>query len=168
VDRGTTILHLAAHSLVSQSLPLESAIALTVPPSAAAEPSENGLLQAWEVLEQVRLDADLVTLSGCQTALGKEASGEGIIGLTRAFQYAGARTVLASLWSVADDSTAELMDRLYRRLRSGTATNDALRGAQLDLLATPLALTGDDGESRELDASHPFHWAAFQVIGDWR
>ena len=169
VDRGTTILHFAAHSLISERLPLESAIALTVgPPNAAAESSENGLLQAWEVLEQVRLDADLVTLSGCQTALGKEATGEGIIGLTRAFQYAGARTVLASLWSVADDSTAELMDRFYRRLRSGTATNDALRAAQLDLLTAPLSLAEDDGESRELDASHPFHWAAFQVIGDWR
>ena len=76
--------------------------------------------------------------------------------------------MLASLWAVADDSTAELMDRLYRQLHAGTATDEALRAAQLELLSAPLRLPSGDGETRELDARHPFHWAAFQVIGDWR
>jgi len=167
LDRSASILHLAAHGLVSERLPLESAIALAVP-GVPNQAGDNGLLQAWEVLEQVRIDADLVTLSACATALGKEVTGEGIVGLTRAFQYAGARTVLASLWAVADDSTAELMDRLYRQLHAGTATDEALRAAQLELLSAPLRLPSGDGETRELDAHHPFHWAAFQVIGDWR
>jgi len=167
VDGSASILHLAAHGLVSERLPLESAIALAVP-GVPTQTGDNGLLQAWEVLEQVRIDADLVTLSACATALGKEVTGEGIVGLTRAFQYAGARTVLASLWAVADDSTAEMMDRLYRRLHAGKATDEALRAAQLELLSAPLRLPSGDGETRELDARHPFHWAAFQVSGDWR
>lgn len=167
VGPDATIVHFATHAFVSEQLPLESAIALS-PPSDPSAPGNNGLLQTWEVLEQVRLDADLVTLSGCSTALGKEATGEGLIGLTRAFQYAGARSVLASLWSVADESTAVLMDRFYRRLRSGSPPDEALRAAQLDLFGAPLELEGPGDERHTLDARHPFHWAAFEVIGDWR
>ncbi len=95
---------------------------------------DNGLLQAWEIFERVRIDADLVTLSACESGLGKETGGEGLIGLTRAFQYAGARSVLASLWKVEDKSTAELMKRFYANLKTGRTKDEALRLAQIDLI----------------------------------
>jgi CHAT domain-containing protein len=84
------------------------------------------------------------------------------MGLTRAFQYAGARTVLASLWNVSDASTAELMKRFYTYLRAGQAKTDALRAAQLDLLHGSIRLAA----GAKLDPSHPFYWAAFELIGD--
>lgn len=116
---------------------------------------ENGLLQAWEIFEQVRLDADLVTLSGCNTGLGQELSGEGLIGLTRAFQYAGARSVLASLWSVDDFRTMQLMEKFYAGLKAGNSKDKALRQAQVSMIHTK-------------SASSPFYWAAFSLSGDWR
>ncbi len=109
-----------------------------------------------------------MVLSACQTAIGEEQFGEGLIGLSRAFQYAGARSVLATLWSVADSTTAELMTRFYRHLQAGKPKDEALRAAQLELIRTPIRVTNQDGEPRELDASAPYYWAAFQVIGDWQ
>ncbi len=114
------------------------------------------------MFEQVRLDADLVVLSACDTALGGELAGEGVVGLTRAFQYAGARTVLASLWGVSDASTAALMSRFYAGLATGLPADEALRAAMLELLRRPVP--GPGGDDR--DASAPFHWAAFQLAGD--
>ena len=108
--KNVRYLHFAVHGLLDERFPLNSALALTIPEK-PAEGQDNGLLQAWEIFEQVRINADLVTLSACDTALGKEMGGEGLVGLTRAFQYAGAHSVLASLWSVSDRSTAELMKR---------------------------------------------------------
>src|SRR5207253_11069952 len=97
--------HFAAHGYLDERFPLNSGLALTIPEK-LVEGQENGLLQAWEIFEQVRLEADLVVLSACQTGLGKEMGGEGLIGLTRALQYAGARSIVASLWSVDDLKTA--------------------------------------------------------------
>jgi CHAT domain-containing protein len=156
-----TLLHFACHAVLDERVPLDSALALTIPESRRPG-QENGLLQAWEVFDQLHLDADLVTLSACQSALGKELGGEGLMGLTRAFQYAGARTVLASLWNVSDASTAELMKRFYTYLRAGQAKTDALRAAQLDLLHGSIRLAA----GAKLDPSHPFYWAAFELIGD--
>ncbi len=153
--RSSNALHFACHAVVDDRFPLESALVLSLP-AAPRDGRENGLLQAWEIFEQMRIDADLVTLSACDTGLGKELAGEGMIGLTRAFQYAGARSVLASLWAVNDASTARLMQRFYGELKRGAAKDAALREAQL-------ALIRGGGES-----SHPFHWAAFQLAGDWR
>ena len=99
-------------------IPLDSFVALTIPEEQTDE-RDNGLLQAWEILEHVRPDADLVVLSACETVVGKEQGHEGLIGLTRAFQYAGARTVASTLWRVVDQTTAELMIRFYRHLRDG-------------------------------------------------
>jgi CHAT domain-containing protein/tetratricopeptide (TPR) repeat protein len=149
------LVHFACHGLLDERFPLNSALALTLPEK-RAEGQDNGLLQAWEIFENVRLDADLVTLSACNTALGREMGGEGLVGLTRAFQYAGARSVLGSLWSVSDLSTARFMKRFYGYLRSGKPKDEALRAAQIDQI-------------REKPGSpHPFHWAAFQLTGDWR
>lgn len=145
------LVHFACHGLLDERFPLNSALALTLP-GPQAEGRDNGLLQAWEIFESLRLDADLVTLSACDTALGREMGGEGLVGLTRAFQYAGARSVLASLWSVADVSTARFMESFYRHLREGRSKDEALRQAQIERIRD----------------SHPFHWAAFQLTGDWR
>jgi CHAT domain-containing protein/tetratricopeptide (TPR) repeat protein len=160
LGRDSTIVHFACHGILDERSPLDSALALTIP-TEPREGQDNGLLQAWEIFEQVRLDADLVTLSACQSALGKEIGGEGLLGLTRAFQYAGARSVLASLWSVGDTATAVLMKRFYGYFKAGRPKDEALRSAQLDLLAGRAAGT-------DLDASHPFYWAAFELAGDSR
>lgn len=154
IGREVGILHLAAHGLLDERFPLDSSLALTLP-EPPEEGKDNGLLQAWEIFEQVRLDADLVTLSACDSGLGRELGGEGLVGLTRAFQYAGARSVLASLWSVSDESTSALMQHFYRSLRSGRSRDEALRSAQAALL-------------RSRGFSHPYYWAGFQLTGDGR
>jgi len=143
-------LHFACHALLDRRSPLDSALALATPQKPNGE--DNGLLQAWEIFERLRLDADLVTLSACETGLGRDAGGEGLIGLTRAFQYAGARSVLASLWVVNDDTTAVLMERFYTLLRAGQPKDLALQEAQRDLIHRH---------------AHPVHWAAFTLNGDW-
>jgi CHAT domain-containing protein len=148
------LLHFACHGLLDEHSPLDSALALTIPEKPAPG-QDNGLLQAWEIFDSLRLDADLVTLSACDSGLGKEMGSEGLIGLTRAFQFAGARSVLASLWSVSDLSTADLMKRFYSHLRAGRTKDEALQAAQIALIRSP-------------EFSHPYHWAAFQLVGDWK
>ena len=166
LDHSTSMLHFACHGILDERFPLESALALSIPrPKGGSR--ENGLLQAWEVFEEVRIDADLVTLSACSSGLGKELAGEGLLGLTRAFQHAGARTVLTSLWAVSDGRTAELMKRFYRGLQRGLSKDEALRRAQMDLIRAPIEVV-EAGQTRTLDSSHPFYWAAFELVGDWR
>ncbi len=165
IGAGFRLVHFASHALLDETFPLESALVLTIPEETTGR--ENGLLQAWEIFESLRLDADLVALSACETALGREVAGEGMLGLTRAFHYAGARSVLASLWRIEDASTAELMRVLYAGLRAGLPKDEALRRAQVRLLRQPLRLARD-GVELERDASHPYYWAAFQLFGDWR
>lgn len=140
---GREFVHFACHARVDERFPLDSFLQLS------AGEEENGRLQAWEILSDVELDADLVTLSTCDSALGAELGGEGIVGLTWAFQYAGARSIVASLWPVADRSTEQLMRRFYERLRQGLPRDEALREAQLSMLSQ----------------SPPFYWAAFQLEG---
>lgn len=154
IGTSARVLHFACHGLLDERFPLNSALALSIPDH-PGEGQDNGLLQAWEIFESVRLDADLVTLSSCDSAMGSEMGGEGLLGLTRAFQYAGARSVLASLWSVSDASTADLMKHFYSHLRAGRSKDEALQAAQVELIRSPRF-------------SHPFHWAAFQVVGDWK
>jgi len=160
------IVHFACHGLLDERVPLDSGLALSIGTGSRAT-ADNGILQAWEIFEQVRLDADLVTLSACSSGLGKEVAGEGLMGLTRAFQYAGARTVLASLWNVADLSTAELLARFYGHLKTGSTKDQALRAAQLELIRAPVEVSYR-GTTVTRDLSHPFHWAAFQLYGDWQ
>lgn len=95
-----------------------------------------------------------MTLSACETGLGKVSRGDEIWGFTRTFFAAGARGVVVSLWSVGDVSTAQLMQKFYSGLRTDSA-QQALRTAQLDLL-------------RSAEHTHPFFWAAFKIEGDWR
>jgi CHAT domain-containing protein/tetratricopeptide (TPR) repeat protein len=150
---GFRVVHFATHGVIDAERPALSGLALSMV-DAAGHPQE-GFLHLHDVYN-LKLDADLVVLSGCRTALGKEVRGEGLIGLTRGFQYAGAPRVLASLWRVEDQATAALMTRFYRGLWiDKLPPAAALRQAQL----------GVRGQRRWRD---PCFWAGFVLEGDWR
>lgn len=117
--------------------------------------SRPGLLTANDVYN-LNLPAELVTLSACQTGLGKEIRGEGLVGLTRGFMYAGAERVVVSLWNVNDQATSELMARFYKNmLKGGQRPAEALRNAQVEMLRTPQWIA-------------PYYWAGFVLQGEWR
>ncbi|MEM8961458.1 MAG: CHAT domain-containing protein [Acidobacteriota bacterium] len=149
VEDTRRIVHVATHTVVDASSPRDSAMQLAVA-GPIVSTRDDGWLRAGEMLDGFRLDADLVTLSSCSSALGELRRGEGLLGLTRAIQLAGARTVVASLWDVADASTAVFMTDLYRHIASGHAVDDALQRAQIQAIER-----GDP----------PASWAAFQVFG---
>ena len=155
---SASLAHFATHAVVDEALPLDSALVLS--PSGGDE----GLLQAWEIAEQVKLTSDLVVLSACETARGGDRGGEGVLGLVRALQVAGARSVVASLWRVDDESTAELMGRFYSALATGLPRDEALRQAQLELLRGEVEIERD-GRKVALRTSEPRHWAPFVLIG---
>lgn len=161
-----SILHLACHGTIDLLHPLDSALVLARA-EGVGEGRDDGLLRVWEIFEGWHLEAELVTLSACRSGLGAPRGGEGLMGLTRAFQFAGARSVLASLWSISDVRTAELMRRFYAALADGVTKDEALRQAQLALREAPVVVEGAGGETT-LNASHPFYWAGFQLFGDWR
>jgi CHAT domain-containing protein len=165
VGKGARILHFATHGFVDDRSPFDSGLVLSIPEE-LTEGRDNGLLQVWEIFESVRLNADLVVLSACETGVGEIRGGEGIIGLTRAFQYAGARSVLASLWRVEDEATAELMQRFYRHLKAGKAKDEALRAAQVELIRRPLRVPDGRGDWTQRNAAPPYFWAALQLVGD--
>jgi hypothetical protein len=124
--------------------------------AAALRIKRTGACVRLHDIYNLRLDADLVVLSACQTALGKEIKGEGLVGLTRAFMYAGAPRVVASLWEVSDAATAELMKRFYQGvLDRALQPAAALRAAQLEI-------------SKDPRWSAPYYWAGFVLQGDWK
>jgi len=147
------ILHFATHGLLNNKVPALSGLVLSLVDE-QGQP-RNGFLRLHEIYN-LKLNADLVVLSGCQTALGQEVSGEGLIGLTRGFMHAGAPRVVASLWNVNDQATANLMKLFYQRmLKDGLRPAAALRAAQIDMWKTePNAV--------------PYRWGAFILQGDWR
>lgn len=150
------ILHVATHGLLNAERPQFSGLVLSL----IGNKNEDGFLRTDEVFN-LRLGSPLVMLSACETGLGKEKRGEGVMGLTRAFMYAGAPTVGVSLWSVADKSTADLMSDFYKRLLAQPSASPAstasasMRDAQLAMIA---------GKKY----SAPFYWAPFVLVGDWR
>ena len=147
------IVHFATHAVLNTRRPELSGVVLSLVDRAGL--AQDGFLRLHDVYN-LTLGADLVVLSGCQTALGRDLRGEGLLGLTRGFMYAGAPAVLASLWQVDDESTAELMQRFYRAmLKDGLRPAEALRTAQLDMMRSPRW-------------SAPFYWAGFVLQGDWR
>jgi CHAT domain-containing protein len=147
------VVHFATHGILDTRRPALSGLVLSQVDE-HGQP-QDGFLRVDDVY-RLRLDADLVVLSGCETALGKTVRGEGILGLTRGFFHAGASQVMASLWPVRDRATAELMQHFYRAmLQAGLAPTAALRQAQLEL-------------RREPQWRDPYFWAAFIVEGDWR
>jgi CHAT domain-containing protein/Tfp pilus assembly protein PilF len=148
------IVHFATHGLLNSAHPELSGLVLSLVDRKGRP--QPGFLTAAQIYG-LTLPADLVVLSGCRTALGKEIRGEGLIGLTRGFMYAGARGVLASLWSVHDAATAELMKRFYAGMLGGEHLTPAaaLARAQREMAAS--ALWKD-----------PTYWAGFVLQGDWK
>jgi CHAT domain-containing protein len=120
----------------------------------------DGFLQMDEIFN-LTMNADLVTLSACQTALGKESMGEGLIGLTRAFLYAGTPSIVVSLWNVNDLSTPHFMEQFYRNLKGGMSKGKALREAKLDWFY-------QDEKGQDQKHRHPYYWANFILIGNWK
>ena len=151
------IIHLSAHGLLDENMPMYSGIVLTQDEDAA----EDGFLQAYEIFD-LRLNAELVTLSGCETGLGEMKRGEGLIGLARAFMYSGAKSLVVSLWSVNDESTCEIMEAFYSNMRAkGLSKVEALRQAKLELME----MEKDLGDGMKLSYALPFFWAPFILIG---
>ena len=160
LDESADVIHFACHGFYDEKFPLNSALALSSHAEAGTRP-ENGYLHAWEIREHLRLKADLVVMSSCESAMGKVVGGEGLMGLTRAFQYAGAMSVVASSWRVADLPTAYFMKLFYGHLNHGHPKTEAIRRAQLDFIRNP-------GDKDGVSIAHPFYWAGFQLYGHWK
>ncbi|MCG8616885.1 MAG: CHAT domain-containing protein, partial [Desulfobacterales bacterium] len=140
--KGTAIIHIAAHGIYDPEQPLKSSLLLT------RDQANDGDLETLEIFS-LDLNPKLVVLSACQSGVGEIRRGDEVQSLNRAFLYAGAGGVVASLWSVSDQSTYELMDYFYSALKTQTP-GEALRSAQIDLMKT---------------YPSPFHWAAFYLTG---
>jgi len=146
------IVHFATHGLLDSNQPDLSCIALSLVNAAGVK--QDGFLLLNDIYN-LKLSADLVVLSACSTALGKDIKGEGLVGLTRGFMYAGAARVMASLWNVDDQRTAELMKRFYEKvLKEKMQPAAALRAAQLEMWR---------GRNNS-----PYYWGAFILQGEWR
>lgn len=147
------IVHFATHGLLDSEHPEFSGLVFSLV-NQSGRPL-NGFLELEDIYN-LRLNADLVVLSACETGLGKDIKGEGLVGLTRGFMYAGAPRVVASLWKVDDVATAELMKRFYRfMLQNRLAPAAALREAQLKM-------------STQRRWADPYYWAGFVIQGEWR
>jgi CHAT domain-containing protein len=144
--------HIATHGVLDAMRPQFSGLVLS---QVGNNPEDDGYLRTAEVFN-LRLGASLVMLSACESGLGKVKRGEGVVGLSRAFMYAGATTVGVTLWSVADKPTAELMTDFYQRLLGpNPSPSDAMREAQLAMIS---------GKKN----SAPFYWAPFVLVGEWK
>lgn len=143
------IVHVAAHAQVDEVDPLYSRILL------ANEDGRNNFLEAHEVMDMQLPNTALVTLSACESGLGQVATGDEVMGFSRAFLSAGSGALIASLWPVSDDATEVLMSTLYGALAQGRDAQQAMQAGQLAVLQRP-------------DMAHPFFWAPFNLIGNWR
>lgn len=151
--RRSRIVHFATHGVVNSQFPVLSSLVFSMVDENGKE--RDGHLRLHDIYN-LRLEAEIVVLSACETALGKEIRGEGIVGLARGFMYAGAPSVVASLWRVEDRATADLMKRFYQRmLNDELSPAAALRQAQISML-------------KERATAQPFYWAGFTLQGDWK
>jgi len=147
------IVHFATHGLIDSLRPELSGIVLSLVDKQGKP--QDGFLRLHEIYN-LNLPAELIVLSSCRTGLGAEIKGEGLVGLTRGFMYAGAARLVASQWKVDDEATAELMERFYPKiLKEGERPAAALRAAQIEMW-------------RQKDWKSPFYWAAFAFQGEWR
>jgi len=142
------MIHFITHGILDETNWTRSALVL----NHSQDLKEDGLLHPHEI-QNMRLNADLVTLSSCYTGTGKLVEGEGVLGLIRVFQLAGAQSLIASLWEVNDRSTSLFMDYFYRHLQEGLSKSSALRQAKLQMLKSKY--------------NHPFYWAPFILYGDY-
>ncbi len=143
------VLHIAAHSFLDDRNPLLSYLVMSAP----EDTTDDGKLHAFEIM-QMKINAQLVVLSGCNTGYGVLRKNEGLISLTRSFLYTGVRTVAYTLWPVADASGAKITGNLYKKLRHLDRLDDALRNSKLEFL-----------ENADPVAAHPFYWAGYVVAG---
>ena len=141
-----SLIHLATHADLDEQDPLGSALLLR------PEAGDTGRLEVQEIFG-LDLHADLVILSACDTSLGKLTQGDEVVGLTRAFIYAGTPSVISTLWRVDDRASYELMRAFYENLRAGQPKGESLRQAQLAILQR---------------YPHPYYWAAYQLTGEPR
>jgi CHAT domain-containing protein len=142
------ILHFACHAILDEKFPFRSALVLSKEDSL----DEDGFLQVSEIYN-LRMRSDLVILSACQTGRGRLERGEGVLGLPRIFFYSGAKSVVSTLWKIDDKSTSVFMKHFYRFLSKGMNKTQSLQHAKLEMLKSKY--------------SHPFHWAAFVLNGDY-
>ena len=147
---GAGYLHFAVHSIVDERFPDYSSLVL------AGDDEQDGFLQSYEIL-RTPLNARLVVLSGCETGLGRLYRADGLVGLKRAFLVAGARSIVASLWSI-EDATVDFMSDLYARLAAGESLSRALRETKLAYLEKTRPLG-----SAQFSLSHPFFWASMTL-----
>ena len=145
----TPLMHVAAHAEADQIDPLYSRILL------ANENGRQSFLEAHEIIGMSMQGNALVTLSACESGLGRIAQGDEVLGFTRSFLAAGTSSLISSLWPVSDDATAVLMGTLYTELAKGQDVQQAMQAGQLAVLKVPTM-------------SHPFFWAPFNLIGNWR
>lgn len=147
------IVHFATHGLLNNEHPELSGIVLSLVDRQGNQ--QNGFFRLYDVYN-MNLSAELVVLSACQTALGKQIRGEGLVGLTRGFMYAGAARVMASLWRVEDEATAEMMKKFYEAImKEGQRPAEALRSAQVWM-------------QRQKRWRTPYFWAGFTLQGEWK
>ncbi|MBL8206847.1 MAG: CHAT domain-containing protein [Blastocatellia bacterium] len=147
------IVHFATHGFLNSLQPELSGIVLSLVDEQGR--AQEGFLLAHEIYN-LKLPAELVVLSACETGLGKDVKGEGLVGLTRGFMYAGAARIVVSLWSVNDRATADLMTRFYQKmLQRGARPAAALRAAQIEMW-------------QQKQWQSPFYWAPFVMQGEWR
>ena len=147
------VIHFATHGILNNQHPELSGLVLSLVDKNGKP--QDGFLNLQDIYN-LKLPVELVVLSGCQTGLGEQINGEGLIGLTRGFMYAGATRVVASLWNVSDMATASLMADFYRAMgHDGMRPAAALRAAQIRVWKTK-------------QWSSPYYWAAFQIQGEWR
>jgi CHAT domain-containing protein len=148
------VIHIATHGLVNERRPEYSGLALSGRPEALS-PDDDGMLQTMEVNRMKLPRARLVVLSACQTLIGRNYRGEGMVGLARAFIASGTSLVVASLWNIDSQMTAKMMNDFHRyRTRSKLSTARAMREAQLDML-----------HQDALNYRRPYSWAGFMVVG---
>ena len=146
-------LHFATHGYLDSERPGLSALVLSMVDEQGR--AQDGFLRANDIYN-LKLPAELVVLSACQTGLGREIKGEGLVGLTRGFMYAGAAIVVVSLWSVNDKAIAELMTKFYEKmLKQGERPAAALRAAQVEMW-------------KQKQWQSPYYWATFTMQGEWR
>ena len=138
-------LHFATHGIFDEFSPLASGLLL------ASDESNDGILTVGELYD-LELNAELVTLSACETALGSVANGDDVVGFTRGFLYAGTNSIVSSLWKVDDAATSQLMQLFYKNMKN-TTKRSSLRSAQLTI---------------KKNYKHPYYWAAFQLTGSER
>ncbi|MGI8503099.1 MAG: CHAT domain-containing protein, partial [Hassallia sp.] len=146
-------LQFATHGIVDTTNPELSGIVLSQIDK-QGKPVEKGYLRLGDIFN-LDLGAELVVLSACETGLGKNVKGEGLMGLTRGLMYAGSKRAVVSLWQVDDEGTSQLMPLFYKAILGGESPTSALRDAQLQLW-------------QQKQWQNPYYWAAFTLQGDWR